>query len=63
MWEQGILFGSFGISLGTRPASQHEGNLVHEVGDVHVVGIRHLRKTHKDALPAVTVSGEGAGVR
>merc|ERR1712185_431103 len=33
LWKEGT-FLSFRVSLGARPACQHKGNLVHEIGDV-----------------------------
>merc|ERR1712054_589005 len=33
LWKEGT-FLSFRVSLGARPASQHKGNLAHEIGNV-----------------------------
>merc|ERR1719453_216468 len=45
LWEEGT-FLSFRVSLGARPACQHKGNLVHEIGDV----VSHIERLAASSL-------------
>merc|ERR1719408_441069 len=59
LWQEGTFFASFRVNLGARPASQDEGNLVHEIGDVvsYIKGLAASRRGQRAEVVTCWVDG------